>query len=101
MPVYVYEVISEDGSSGERFEIVQSMKDSPLTSHPESGLPVRRVMLPPNIASRYTPGQTQNRLENKNVEKAGFTKYERDKSTGTYHKTAGRGNAAPDTLRPD
>ena len=42
MPTYVYEVIEEDGQSGERFEVVQRMTDDPLTEHPETGQPVRR-----------------------------------------------------------
>jgi hypothetical protein len=90
MPIYVYETIPSDGSQGERFEIQQSMQDDALTKHPETGEPVRRVLLPPNLATRYTPGQTKERLDNKSVEKAGFTKYERDKSTGKYHRVAGK-----------
>lgn len=91
MPTYCYQVIQPDGSPGESFEIEQSMHDAPLTAHPHSGLPVRRVILPPNLATRYTPGQTRDRLDNKSIEKAGFTKYERDKMTGTYHRVAGKG----------
>ena len=90
MPVYVYEVIEADGSPGERFEVLQSMKEDPLSVHPQSGKPVRKVLLAPNIASKYTPGQTRNRIETRNVEKAGFTKYEKDKLTGRYHRTAGK-----------
>ncbi|MBC2593058.1 zinc ribbon domain-containing protein [Ruficoccus amylovorans] len=100
MPIYVYEVITGDGSSGERFEIEQPMSAAPLTQHPRTGQPVRRVYLPPNLGSKYTPGSTQNKLSNENVEKAGFTRYERDKLTGTYHKVAGKDSAAPDTLKP-
>ena len=90
MPIYVYETIKPDGSSGERFEILQSMKDDAISKHPDSGEPVRRVFLPPNLASRYTPGQTQSKLDNKNVEKAGYTKYEKDKLTGKYNRVAGK-----------
>jgi len=90
MPVYVYEVITTNGSQGDQFELVQSMIDQPLKSHPITGEPVRRVIQSPNIASKYTPGQTKSKLDNKNVERAGFTKYERDKLTGQYHRTAGK-----------
>ena len=100
MPIYVYEVIRGDGSPGERFEIQQSMKDSALEHHPETGLPVRRVFLPPNLATRYTPGQTRDKLENKRLEKAGFTKYEKDKVSGKYHRVAGRAGPA-ELKRPD
>jgi len=97
MPIYVYEIIHEDGSAGERFEIQQSMKDPALERHPETGERVRRVFLPPNLASRYTPGQTKSKLENKRLEKAGFTKYEKDKVSGKYHRVAG--NAGPAEIR--
>ena len=90
MPIYVYETVKEDGSAGERFEIHQSMKDEALTTHPETGEKVRRVFLPPNLATRYTPGQTQKKLDNKTLEKAGFTKYEKDKVSGKYHRVAGK-----------
>ncbi len=90
MPIYVYEVIVDDDSEGEIFEIEQPMTAEPLSKHPLTGEPVRRIYLPPNISKKYTPWQTANKLENKNVEKAGFTKYERDKLTGTYHRVAGK-----------
>ncbi len=44
MPTYVYETIPQfEGEPAKRFEIRQSMKDAPLTQHPDSGQPVRRV----------------------------------------------------------
>lgn len=86
MPVYVYEILE----TGERFEVTQSMGDAPLDAHPETGAPVRRVILPPNLGIKHTPGTTKKMLDNQNVEKAGFTKYERDKVTGTYHRVAGK-----------
>ncbi len=100
MPVYVYEVITSDNGEGERFEIEQPTSDPALTHHPQTRQPVRRVYLPPNLGSKYSPGATRNKLSNENVEKAGFTKYERDKLSGTYHKVAGKDTAAPDTLKP-
>ncbi len=100
MPIYVYQVIGPDGGEGECFEIEQSMKDEALTKHPRTGEPVRRVYQTPNLATRYTPGATRNKLETKNVERAGFTKYERDKLTGQYHRTAGKDKRAPDVLNP-
>lgn len=97
MPIYVYEEVLDDGRPGERFEIQHGMDKPPLEKHPETGVPVRRVFLPPNLSSRYSPGQTKSRLGNSNLEKAGFTKYEKDKLTGQYHRVAGK--AGPETLR--
>ena len=53
MPTYVYEVVNNDGSAGERFEVVQTMSEPELTKHPESGRPVRRVFLPPMVGGRW------------------------------------------------
>ena len=44
MPTYTYQVISSDGRGGERFEVPQGMRDDPLTVHPRTGEPVRRVI---------------------------------------------------------
>ena len=41
MPTYEYVIINEDGSEGERFEVIQSMKDDALTTHPETDQPVK------------------------------------------------------------
>ncbi len=44
MPTYTYQVISSKGDGAERFEVVQGMRDEPLTVHPQTGEPVRRVI---------------------------------------------------------
>jgi putative FmdB family regulatory protein len=94
MPVYVYEI----STSGERFECVQSMKDDPLTVHPESGEPVRRVIQVPNLGLKHTTGKEKKLLSNDHVAKSGFTKYEKDKVTGQYNRVAG--TKGPATLNP-
>ena len=46
MTTYVYETIpAEEGDFVDYFEIKQSMKDAPLTEHPETGQAIRRVIL--------------------------------------------------------
>jgi predicted nucleic acid-binding Zn ribbon protein len=43
---YLYETIPQnEGDPIEQFEIQQSMSDLPLTQHPKTGVPVRRVIL--------------------------------------------------------
>jgi predicted nucleic acid-binding Zn ribbon protein len=43
---YLYETIpANEGDPIEQFEVQQSMNDLPLTQHPETGAPVRRVIL--------------------------------------------------------
>jgi predicted nucleic acid-binding Zn ribbon protein len=41
MATYVYETL---GKKKRTFELKQSMNDAPLTKHPETGEPVRRVI---------------------------------------------------------
>jgi predicted nucleic acid-binding Zn ribbon protein len=45
MATYLYETIpSKLGEEPQTFEVQQSMKDAPLTTHPRTGVPVRRVI---------------------------------------------------------
>lgn len=45
MATYLYETIpAQPGEEPQTFEVQQSMKDAPLTKHPETGVPVRRVI---------------------------------------------------------
>jgi predicted nucleic acid-binding Zn ribbon protein len=43
MATYIYETTDET-KPARRFEIQHSMKDEPLTKHPETGEPIRRVI---------------------------------------------------------
>lgn len=46
MAVYVYETIpSKEGETVRTYEIRQSMKDAAFTKHPETGEPIRRVIM--------------------------------------------------------
>ena len=45
MPTYVYESIpAKKGAKVQQYEIKQSIKDSALTTHPETGEPIRRII---------------------------------------------------------
>jgi len=79
-------VIEADGSEGEIFEVLQEMSEAPLTQHPENGKRVQRLLGTPSAMRRFGPGK----LSNQNLERAGFTRYERS-GKGTYEKTAGVG----------
>ena len=98
MPTYVYQEILPDGSDGEVFEYIQGMAEDPLTIHPKTGNPVRKIFHSPNVSNKYTEGSTKNKLTDENVEKHGFTRYEKDKLTGRYNKTAGKDKRAPDVV---
>ncbi|MCZ2341505.1 MAG: hypothetical protein LC104_06875 [Bacteroidales bacterium] len=95
MPLYVYEVILPDGSGGDTFEILQGMRDEPLTEHPETGDPVRRVFGTPNAPKSWTDSQGKSKTSDGNLEKLGFTKYVKGDG-GKYQKLFGKG---PDTMK--
>jgi hypothetical protein len=90
MPLYVYEVVLPDGTGGETFEVIQRMAEDPLTQHPESGEPVRRVFGEPNTPRAWTDSQGSNAVSDKNLAAPGFTKYVKT-GNGTSEKTAGAG----------
>jgi predicted nucleic acid-binding Zn ribbon protein len=88
VPTYVYEILTKSGKpTGETFEHIQSIKAEPLTKHPETGQPVRRAIVMPTLGLGMS--KAKNRLSNKNLERLGFTKYER-KGKGYMEKTAGK-----------
>ena len=86
MPTYVYEIIS----TGETFEVIQRMTEDALTKHPETGEPVRRVPQAPHIAGEWSDSASKAKLSNKNLDRLGFTKYEKA-GGGRYEKKAGSG----------
>ena len=92
MPTYVYGVIlsEDDDTVGETFEVEQGIKDPPLTHHPETGEPVRRVLCAPFVAGNWSPLKAKRMLSDGNLEKKGFTKYVKN-SSGQYEKKAGKG----------
>ena len=69
----------------------QKLSDPALTHHPESGEPVRKVIVAPQV---QTSSDSQ-RFSKSNLERLGFTRFER-KGSGYFEKTAGKGG--PDAL---
>ena len=99
MPTYVYHVLDNRGEpTGETFEHVQSMREPALTRHPDTGAPVRRAIVAPAIAGKLSPLKAKSALSNKNLERLGFTKYER-KGKGYMERTAG--SAGPRSISAD
>jgi hypothetical protein len=45
MVTYVYETLPRAGKAARRYEIRQSIKDAPLTKHPETGEAIRRCIV--------------------------------------------------------
>lgn len=92
MPLYTYQVVRDDGSLGEPFEVFRKMSDPPLTAHPETGEPVQRVFIAPNVAYTHTEAAVKSKTSDKNLDRLGFTKYQKE-GDGVYRKTAGKGPA--------
>jgi predicted nucleic acid-binding Zn ribbon protein len=92
MPTYVYEILDEQGRpTEERFEVIQPMSEDPLTAHPETGQPIRRVFVPFRIAGKHAPMHTDKALkDDRKLEQLGFTKYVKA-SDGKYEKVIGKG----------
>ena len=98
MPTYVYEVVLPDGTGGERFEVIQRMSDPVLTTHPETGEPVRKVITAAYFSGKWSDAEAKRTLnDDKRLGELGFTKYVKS-SKGTYEKRAGDG---PDLISAD
>lgn len=83
MPIFVYEEVLADGTAGQTLEQFEQRSDPPLTHHPVSGLPVRRV-----FAARTESESTRAEPE----ARKGFTKYEKV-APGKWEKRYGQGPA--------
>ena len=97
MPTYVYDILGKDGEpTGRTFETVQSIKAEALKKHPETGEPLRRAIVAPTLGLGMSAAKA--RMSNKNLERLGFTKYER-KGSGYMERTAGK--EGPSSLSAD
>ncbi len=95
MPLYEYVIFNDDGSDAGTFEVLQRISDPPLKKHPETGQKVQRIMAAPSIKKKYSGGPIRGDTSNKNLERLGFTKYQKSKA-GTYEKILGDG---PDLVK--
>lgn len=75
----------------------KSCRTCPLTQHPTTGQPVRRVIQPPNLGGQWSEAAGRERLSDKNIEANGMTKYVKA-GDGVYEKHAGSG---PDVISAD
>ncbi len=91
MPTYIYETIVPEGETPERFEVVQRMADAALEKHPDTGAPVKRVIVPVNIGTRWSEIESKVKSDRK-LKGTGLTKYVKS-GDGTYEKAGGDGPA--------
>ena len=98
MPIYIYEYLDEEGNgTGECFELTQQMSDDALEEN--EGRPVHRVPQLPIIAGKWSDLKGKDQLSNSNLERLGFTKYEKNTDGGM---TRVAGKEGPKNIRnPD
>ncbi len=58
MPIYEYEILSQDGNPKGIFETMQKMSDPALTRHPLTGEPVRRILSRTFVGSAESTGSS-------------------------------------------
>ena len=86
MPIYEYAAVDKGCAYCEaRFELLQKLRDEPLTQCPECGATVVRVISAPSVAVGGA-----HLLKESHAEKHGFTQYRRA-GKGIYEKTVGKG----------
>lgn len=85
MPIYRYEVLDEDDQTVDVYEAEQGFADAPLKHHPITGERLRKVVNAPNLNLRYA--DWRGKIDPENLARHGFTRYEKDRVTGRYHKT--------------
>ena len=88
MPTYLYETVCDDENEIIRFEVTQRISDPPLTEHPETGAPVRRLVTAPAFLRSASGAGQKDVLSKDNLEKHGFLRYE-NSADGVYDRTAG------------
>ena len=90
MPMYVYDVLNEEGAVVGSFEIIQKITADPLTKHPETGQTLRMKMQAPFVGKKTHGELPKADISDRNLEKLGFTKYQKSRKGG-YEKIMGDG----------
>ena len=99
VPVYSYRVVTPQGI-GEIFEVEQPIASPPLEKHPLTGEKVEPLYeSPPNLVKKHSEKSEKRILSPENLQKNGFSRYERDSTSGNYNKTAGKDG--PDEIPAD
>ncbi len=90
MPIYEYKAVNHEQSCHHccyGFDVLQKIADDALTTCPECGEQVQRVISAPNLQNS---GMGKDVLNPNHFSKHGFTQYKKA-GGGVYEKTAGDG----------
>jgi predicted nucleic acid-binding Zn ribbon protein len=93
MPIYRYKTLNSEDRE-EIFEVEQDINAPPLSTHPLTNEPVQRVLTSVSLSLRHSSMHEKKSLSADHLNKHGFSKYEKDQSSGDYHKTAGKDGPA-------
>ena len=96
MPIYSYEVLNGKGKETEVIEVEQSSNDPPLTSHPITGQPLKRIISSPSLTLRHSSIKEKKLLSEENLIQKGFMKYQKNKDTKRFERIIG--NNGPERI---
>lgn len=96
MPLYTYQIVTPAGD-GPVVEFIQPLGAPALERHPETGVPLRKLITAPNLPLRHGEAATRDKLSDANLARHGFTKYVRS-GHGQFERTVG--DAGPAHLAP-
>jgi putative FmdB family regulatory protein len=86
MPIYEYAAVEKGCPHCEaHFDLLQKLRDEPLTQCPQCGATVTRIISAPNVAIGGA-----HLTQESHAEKRGFTQYRRT-CKGVYEKAYGKG----------
>ena len=86
MPIYEYAAVGTGcPHCAAHFDVLQKLRDEPLTQCPQCGAPVTRIISAPSVAVGGA-----HLTQEKHAEKHGFTQYRRT-GKGVYEKAYGKG----------
>ena len=89
MPVYQYMLV-DSKFDNEVLEVEQSITDQALNVHPITGEPIRRLISSASLTLKHSSSQEQATLAKDNLDKNGFTVFEKDLSDPSkYSRTVG------------
>lgn len=89
MPVYKYLVINKSNAP-EYIEIEQEVNDPPLSIHPVTSEPIKRVLTSPTLTLNHSSAREKKILSPDHLANNGFSVLKRDSGSKKYIQTVGK-----------
>lgn len=97
MPLFCYRVLNGKQPE-ELIEVEQSLDSPPLTHHPVTSEKIVRVVQSSNLVLQHGDRMESKKLTADNLEKHGFSVYEKNSDGSKYQRTIGK--SGPDSIPP-